>query len=62
MVIFWLGVYVFVNLIVVLWLGVLVINIIVGVDMVYGMMFLGFFLLIYLFYGGLKVVVFIDII
>lgn len=62
MVIFWLGVYVFVNLMVVFWLGVLVINIIVGVDMIYGMMFLGVFLLVYLLYGGLKVVVMIDII
>lgn len=60
--IFWLGVYVFVNLTSVLWLGALAINTITGVDMVYGMLFLGVFALTYSLYGGLKAVAFTDII
>ncbi|HAA99324.1 MAG TPA: sodium transporter [Alteromonas macleodii] len=62
MAIFWLGVYVFVNLTAVLWLGALAINTIAGVDMVYGMMFLGLFSLTYSLYGGLKAVALTDII
>ena len=62
MAIFWLGVYVFVNLTAVLWLGALAINTIAGVDMVYGMMFLGLFSLAYSLYGGLKAVALTDII
>lgn len=60
--IFWLGVYVFVNLTSVLWLGALAINTVTGVDMVYGMLFLGIFALTYSLYGGLKAVAFTDII
>lgn len=60
--IFWLGVYVFVNLTSVLWLGALAINTVTGVDMVYGMLFLGVFALTYSLYGGLKAVAFTDII
>ncbi|HAU27511.1 MAG TPA: sodium transporter, partial [Alteromonas australica] len=62
MAIFWLGVYVFVNLTAVLWLGALAINTIAGVDMIYGMMFLGIFSLAYSLYGGLKAVAMTDII
>ncbi|GEA07422.1 sodium transporter [Alteromonas sp. KUL42] len=62
MAIFWLGVYVFVNLTAVLWLGALAINTIAGVDMIYGMMFLGLFSLAYSLYGGLKAVALTDII
>ena len=62
MAIFWLGVYVFVNLTAVLWLGALAINTIAGVDMIYGMMFLGLFSLTYSLYGGLKAVALTDII
>ena len=62
MAIFWLGVYVFVNLTAVLWLGALAINTIAGVDMMYGMIFLGLFSLAYSLYGGLKAVAFTDII
>jgi len=43
MAVFWLGVYVFVNLTAVLWLGALAINTIVGVDMLHGMIFLDVF-------------------
>ncbi len=62
MAIFWLGVYVFVNLTAILWLGALAINTITGVDMLYGMIFLGAFSLAYSLYGGLKAVAFTDII
>lgn len=54
--------YVFVNLTAVLWLGALAINTIAGVDMIYGMMFLGVFSLAYSLYGGLKAVAMTDII
>ncbi|MFT4927605.1 MAG: SSS family solute:Na+ symporter [Phenylobacterium sp.] len=60
--IFWLGVYVLVNLTAILWLGALAINTVTGVDMVYGMIFLGLFSIAYSLYGGLKAVAFTDII
>lgn len=62
MAVFWLGVYVLVNLTAILWLGALAINTITGVDIVYGMIFLGAFSLAYSLYGGLKAVAFTDII
>ncbi|MCF1439514.1 MAG: sodium/sugar symporter, partial [Shewanella sp.] len=62
MAIFWLGVYIFVNLTSVLWLGALAINTIAGVDMLYGMLFLCLFSVAYSLYGGLKAVAFTDII
>lgn len=62
MAIFWLGVYVLVNLTAILWLGALAINTITGIDIVYGMVFLGLFSLAYSLYGGLKAVAFTDII
>ena len=62
MAVFWLAVYVFVNLTAVLWLGALAINTIAGVDMMYGMLFLGVFSLAYSLYGGLKAVAMTDII
>ncbi len=60
--VFWIGVYVFVNLTAILWLGALAINTITGIDMVYGMIFLGLFSVAYSLYGGLKAVAFTDII
>lgn len=62
MAIFWLGVYVFVNLTSILWLGGLAINAIAGVEMFYGMIFLALFSVGYSLYGGLKAVAFTDII
>lgn len=62
MAIFWLGVYVFVNLTAVLWLGALAINTVTGIDMVTGMIALGVFSVVYSLYGGLKAVAFTDII
>jgi len=60
--VFWLGVYVFVNLTSILWLGALAINTVTGIDMLYGMIFLGAFSVAYSLYGGLKAVAFTDII
>jgi solute:Na+ symporter, SSS family len=62
MAIFWLGVYVFVNLTAVLWLGALAINTITGIDMLSAMVFLAIFSIVYSLYGGLKAVAFTDII
>ena len=62
MAVFWIGVYTFVNLTAVLWLGALAINTITGVNLSYGMLFLGGFALAYSLYGGLKAVAFTDII
>ncbi len=59
---FWLGVYVFVNLTSVLWLGALAIQTVAGVDLAYGLVFLGLFAVGYSLYGGLKAVAFTDII
>ena len=60
--IFWIGVYVFVNLTSILWLGALAIETITGINLVAGMFALGSFSLIYSVYGGLRVVAFTDII
>lgn len=62
MAIFWLAVYVFVNLTAVLWLGALAINTIAGVELMHGMIFLALFSLAYSLYGGLKAVAMTDII
>ncbi len=59
---FWLGVYVFVNLTSVLWLGALAINTVAGLDIVQSMVLLGLFAVGYSLYGGLKAVAFTDII
>ena len=59
---FWLGVYVFVNLTSVLWLGALALNTVAGLDIVLGMVMLGVFAVSYSLYGGLKAVAFTDIV
>lgn len=60
--VFWISVYIFVNLTSVLWLGSLAINTVADVDIVYGLIFLGAFAGAYSLYGGLKAVAFTDII
>jgi SSS family solute:Na+ symporter len=62
MALFWLGVYVFVNLTSILWLGALAVNTVTGVDIVWGMIGLGLFAVAYSLYGGLKAVALTDII
>jgi len=59
---FWLGVYVFVNLTSILWLGALAINTITGLDMTYAVILLATFAAAYSLYGGLKAVALTDII
>ncbi len=58
---FWLAVYVFVNLTSVLWLGALAINTMTGLDQGLGLMALGTFAVLYSLYGGLKAVALTDI-
>jgi len=60
--IFWLGVYVLVNLTSILWLGALAINSITGFDINNSLLALGLFTAAYSLYGGLKAVAFTDII
>jgi len=60
--VFWLAVYVFVNLTSILWLGGLAIETVAGVDWLYGMIFLALFSVAYSLYGGLKAVAYTDII
>jgi SSS family solute:Na+ symporter len=62
MAIFWLALYTFVNLTSVLYLGSLAISQFLGVDMIYGMIFLALFSMTYSIYGGLKAVAMTDII
>lgn len=59
---FWIGVYVFVNLTSILWLGALAMQTVAGVDLYYGMVILGVFATSYSLYGGLKAVAFTDIV
>jgi SSS family solute:Na+ symporter len=62
MALFWLGVYVFVNLTSILWLGALAINTVTGVDLTYAIVLLAAFATAYSLYGGLKAVALTDII
>jgi len=62
MAVFWLGVYIFVNLTSILWLGALAVNTVTGIDLVYGLVGLGVFATAYSLYGGLKAVALTDII
>lgn len=62
MAIFWLLLYVFVNLTSVLYLGALSLNTIMNVPMTYGIVGLALFAMIYSIYGGLKAVAWTDVI
>ena len=62
MAVFWLGVYVLVNLTSILWLGALAMNTVAGVPLTYALMLLGVFAVAYSLYGGLKAVALTDII
>ncbi|MBU2918847.1 sodium/sugar symporter [Psychrosphaera sp. F3M07] len=59
---FWLAVFIFVNLTSVLWLGGLAIQTVAGIDWMFGMIFLAVFSIAYSLYGGLKAVAYTDII
>jgi SSS family solute:Na+ symporter len=60
--VFWLGVYVFVNLTSILWLGALAINAVTGLSLTPGLILLGGFAAAYSLYGGLKAVALTDIV
>lgn len=60
--VFWLSLYVFVNLTSVLFLGGLAIETIMGVDMVYAIIGLALFAAAYSLYGGLSAVAWTDVI
>ncbi len=60
--VFWLGVYVFVNLTSILWLGALAINTVTGLELTWALLVLASFAAAYSLYGGLKAVALTDII
>ncbi len=60
--VFWIGLYVFVNLASVLYLGALALETIMGIPMIYGVMGLALFAAAYSLYGGLSAVAWTDVI
>ncbi|MGE3731159.1 MAG: sodium/sugar symporter [Lysobacterales bacterium] len=62
MAVFWLGLYVFVNLTSILWLGSIAVAKVTGLDQMAALALLGAFALIYQLYGGLKAVALTDIV
>ena len=62
MALFWLALYVFVNLTSILWLGSIAVNKVAGVDQMLALVMLGAFALLYQLKGGLKAVALTDIV
>jgi SSS family transporter len=62
MAIFWLVLYIFVNLTSILWLGSLAVNAITGLELQVAITGLALFALLYALYGGLKAVALTDIV
>ena len=62
MAVFWLGVYVFVNLTSILWLGATAVHTVTGIDLQIALLGLGVFAGAYALYGGLKAVALTDIV
>ncbi|WP_282040962.1 sodium/sugar symporter [Winogradskyella flava] len=60
--VFWIGLYVFVNLASVLYLGALALETIMGIPMIYGVIGLALFAAAYSLYGGLSAVAWTDVI
>ena len=60
--VFWIALYVFVNLTTVLYLGSLALETIMGIPMIYGVMGLALFAAAYSLYGGLSAVAWTDVI
>lgn len=60
--VFWIGLYIFVNLTSVLYLGSLALQTIMGIPMVYGVLGLALFAAAYSLYGGLSAVAWTDVI
>ena len=62
MAVFWLGLYVFVNLTSIIWLGSIAVNQVAGIDQDHALIGLGLFALLYQIRGGLKAVALTDIV
>ncbi len=62
MAVFWLGLYVFVNLTSIIWLGSIAVNQVAGIDQGVALVGLGVFALLYQLRGGLKAVALTDIV
>ncbi|MCW3846888.1 sodium/sugar symporter [Sphingomonas sp. LB-2] len=62
MAVFWLALYVFVNLTSIIWLGSIAVHKVAGVNQDYALIALGLFALLYQAYGGLKAVALTDIV
>jgi SSS family solute:Na+ symporter len=62
MAVFWLALYVFVNLTSIIWLGSIAVNKVAGVNQDAALIALGAFALLYQLYGGLKAVALTDIV
>uniref|UniRef100_B0SYT4 SSS sodium solute transporter superfamily n=1 Tax=Caulobacter sp. (strain K31) TaxID=366602 RepID=B0SYT4_CAUSK len=62
MAVFWLILYVFVNLTSILWLGSIAIHTVTGVDQMLALVIIGVFALAYQLWGGLKAVALTDIV
>jgi SSS family solute:Na+ symporter len=62
MAVFWLGLYVFVNLTSIIWLGSIAVNKVAGIDQNIALVMLGAFALLYQIKGGLKAVALTDIV
>ena len=62
MAVFWLAVFIFINLTSILYLGALTIEKVMGIPMLYGIIGLAAFAGIYSIYGGLKAVALTDVV
>ncbi len=62
MAVFWLAVFIFINLTSILYLGALTIETIMDIPLIYGILFLAFFAGVYSIYGGLKSVALTDVV
>ena len=62
MAVFWLLLYVFVNVTSILWLGSIAVNTVTGLDQTYAIVAIGAFALAYQLWGGLKAVALTDIV
>jgi solute:Na+ symporter, SSS family len=62
MAVFWLGLYIFVNLTAILWLGSIAVTQVTGIGQFTALALLGGFALVYQLYGGLKAVALTDIV
>jgi SSS family solute:Na+ symporter len=62
MTVFWLALYIFVNLTSIIWLGSIAVNRVTGLDQTSALIALGGFALLYQLYGGLRAVALTDIV